>query len=268
MLLAKTYFPSHTDNRMANADNVENARADFLSRRPSNLEYLLEKRYGWMNQHLRGRTNVIEIGAGAGLSREFIDNPALRLTDFNVYPWIDEKVDALRMPYEAGSLDAIICSHMIHHLANPTRFFREIDRVLKPGGVMLIHDTHTSFFLRCALRLMRHDGWSYEIDVFDEHAIANNEEDPWSANAAIPELLFEDHEAFERHFPTMEVVHHRRCEFLLFLMSGGVTAKTRTINLPRPALRVIDRLDRMLVALAPSVFALSKEVVLRKRLPA
>lgn len=265
MLLAKTYFPTHAENRMGHADDVVGARTAYLESRPSNLTYLLRNRYEWMNEYLDGCEDLIEIGAGSGLSREFIRNPRLKLTDYHPQPWIDEKVDALSMPYEAGSLDAVVCSHMIHHLANPTHFFREIDRVLRPGGYLVVHDTHTSFFLRVALRLMRHDGWSYEVDVFDESLVANNPADPWSANAAIPELLFRDHDVFHEHFPSLEIVHHRPCEFLIFLLSGGVTAKTFTINLPRPALKVVDALDRFLIWLAPSCFALSKEVVLRKR---
>jgi len=56
------------------------------------------------------------------------------LTDYNSpNDWIDEDVDALAMPYEDSSIDVVIASHMIHHIATPAIFFREISRVLIPG---------------------------------------------------------------------------------------------------------------------------------------
>ena len=80
-----------------------------------------------MNQYINGKEKVVELGSGAGFSRKFINNPKLLLTDVNnTNVWIDQKVDALNMPFKSQSLDVIICSHMIHHIASSTFFLRKL----------------------------------------------------------------------------------------------------------------------------------------------
>jgi SAM-dependent methyltransferase len=250
---------------MRNEGDLRRARADLLRERPANLIYLLRSRFDWMNRYVNGKANVIEIGAGAGLSKEFISNPRLKLTDFeNPNEWIDQNVDALNMPFDDDSIDVVISSHMIHHLATPAVFFREITRVLKPGGLLLVNEINTSVVARMFLRVMRHEGWSYEIDVFDEKVIANVPDDPWSANCAIPDMLFGNPKRFHNAFSRLRIIRSEMCEFLTFPLSGGVTAKTRTINLPYWALNVIGLVDRCCVTLAPSVCAFARRLVIEK----
>ena len=64
---------------------------------------------------------------------------------------------------------------------------------------------NTALTMRLLLWMMRHEGWSYDIDVFDENAVTNDPEDPWSANCAIPELLFQSSTEFESKVPGYSV---------------------------------------------------------------
>jgi len=41
----------------------------------------------------------------------------------------------------------------------------------------VIQDLETSLFMRLMLYAMRHEGWSYNIDVFDENAVTNDPKD-------------------------------------------------------------------------------------------
>lgn len=265
MLLTKTYFPTHELNRMKNEGDLASAREYFFKNRPNNLVHLLSNRYSWMNQYLQGKSDIIEIGSGAGFAKEFIENSNFQLTDFVKHKWIDKKVDALNTPYEDNSLDAVISSHMIHHLAQPVVFFREMNRILKPGGYLIIQEINASYLMRVLLRMMRHEGWSFDADVFDENTISNDPNDPWSANCAIPRLLWDDQEKFEKNFPEFKVLKNELCECITFPISGGVIAKTKTIQLPRPVLKFIDLIDYILIKLFPRVFALGRSVVLEKK---
>ncbi|MEB3161099.1 MAG: class I SAM-dependent methyltransferase [Synechocystis sp.] len=51
-----------------------------------------------------------------------------------------EFVDAKRLPYASGSFDGVISNSLLHHLPNPVESLREIKRVLKPNGFLLIRD--------------------------------------------------------------------------------------------------------------------------------
>jgi ubiquinone/menaquinone biosynthesis C-methylase UbiE len=49
-------------------------------------------------------------------------------------------VDAKQMPYPDHCFDMIISNSIVHHLSDPQPFFRELCRLLKPTGGVLIRD--------------------------------------------------------------------------------------------------------------------------------
>jgi ubiquinone/menaquinone biosynthesis C-methylase UbiE len=61
---------------------------------------------------------------------------------------------ANRLPFDANSFDAVTCATSFHHYPNPDNALREMLRVLKPGGKLVLLDPFTNGFLRkasCAL---------------------------------------------------------------------------------------------------------------------
>jgi SAM-dependent methyltransferase len=257
---------SHSENRMKQEGDVRTARAYYFSEAPLNLKFLLEKRFGWMNNFIKNEDSGIEVGCGTGLSKLFIKCRNYKITDYAENEWLDEKmVDALHTPYENESLDFVVSSNMIHHVPYPTAFFKEMHRILKPGGVIIIQEINASWCMRKILRLMRHEGYDYTINVFDEHLICTDPDDLWSANCAIPNLLFDNQKEFEKNIPFFKIEHTGFSELLLFLNSGGVIAKTKCLRLPRPFLKIVDGIDRLLVWISPLTFALQRQIVLRKK---
>jgi SAM-dependent methyltransferase len=250
---------------MRNEGDVVRAREDYFGRRDGNLDALLRQRFGWMNRYLDARSVGADIGCGAGFSQFYLQAEQLWLTDYSDAPFLDlQFVDALRLPFRDGSLDFLVATNMIHHLPYPLRFFREAHRVLRPGGKLLLHDVHASLLMRAILRLMRHEGYSFAVDVFDETAVATDPKDPWSGNNAITRMLFADHSKFLAAAPGWKILRDEHCECLLFLNSGGVTAKTAYLPLPKSLLALVKQVDRMLCAMAPDLFALGRAIALEK----
>jgi SAM-dependent methyltransferase len=230
------------------------------------LELLVEKRYAWMNRYIQSDDVGLEIGCGTGVSRRFINAKRYYLSDVADYDWLDFKyVNALDTPFEDDRFDFVVSSNMVHHLAHPLVLFREMARILKPGGKLLIQEINGSLALRALLHLMRHEGYSYEVDVFDETCVCNDPEDPWSANCVIPNLLWDDEARFELEVPAFKIEHHRYREFSTLMNSGGVIAKTKYIPLPRWAVRLMQGIDTVLATTLPSVFAMQRQIVLEKR---
>lgn len=75
---------------------------------------------------------LVEIGADGGF----------------VEPDVVADFDTDRLcPVESSSVDFVICSHVLEHLAEPLGFLAEIHRVLRPGGtaLILLPDRRTTF---------------------------------------------------------------------------------------------------------------------------
>ncbi|WP_448563270.1 class I SAM-dependent methyltransferase [Trichothermofontia sp.] len=51
-----------------------------------------------------------------------------------------EWVDAKQLPYHDAQFDLVIANSIVHHLPNPLPCLREVQRVLKPGGGLLLRD--------------------------------------------------------------------------------------------------------------------------------
>lgn len=257
---------SHSENRMKYEGDVVRSRHYYFNGAPPNLKFLLEKRFGWMNEYIKETDHGIEVGCGTGLSKLFIKSSNYKITDYARHDWLDEEmVDALNTPYDDNSLDFVISSNMIHHVPYPIRFFKEMNRILKPGGLIIIQEINASWTMRTMLKLMRHEGYDYTVDVFDEDLICTDPEDLWSANCAIPNLLFDDISQFEKHIPFFTVEHTSFSELFLFLNSGGVISKTIYVPLTKLLLQMVDKLDNLMIGLSKQTFALQRQIVLKKR---
>jgi SAM-dependent methyltransferase len=266
MFLKKAILPSHKANRMKNEGDVINARDYFYEKKTyQNLFFLLKYRYIWMNQFIKGNHTGLEVGAGTGISKEFIKCKNYFTSDFSNYDYLDYKnVDALNTEFDDEKFDFIISSNMIHHVPYTISFFKEMDRILKPGGKLIIQEINGSFMMRLLLKMMRHEGYNYEINVFNKDQICTNPDDLWSANCVIPNLLFDNIESFENNIQEFKVIHSSHSEFLNFINSGGVIAKTFFIPLPKIGLKLFKKIDDFLSKTYPTIFALQRQIVLEK----
>ena len=61
------------------------------------------------------------------------DSPANRVAKRADYFY-----DGNIFPFEDASYDGVICNQVLEHVFNPDQFLREISRVLKPGGNLLL----------------------------------------------------------------------------------------------------------------------------------
>lgn len=251
---------------MKGAGDVHAARARYYGRPSANLKTVVRNRYEWMNRFIATDERGVELGCGPGFARDFIRCRELVLTDCAEYEWLDVKnVDALATPFPDARFDFALTVNVIHHIAYPLRFFREMARIIRPGGRLIIQDVHCSIFLRLALRVQRHEGYDFDVDVFDESAVCTDPQDPWAGNNAIVDMLFADEPRFFSAVPELTRVHRSYSEFLTLLNSGGVVAQTAYLPLPAPVMRVVDRFDRWLTNAFPQQFASQVQLVLQRR---
>jgi SAM-dependent methyltransferase len=265
MKLLKHFSPQNGKNLLSHVGDLENARRSYTSRANQNLWFLLETRFSWMNDFILPSWVGLEVGSGIGASKDFIRKGRLKTSDYSDYSWLDLKyIDAVSTGLPSNSFDFIIASNVIHHLAFPAKFLDECDRLLKPGGRLIVQEIETSILMRMILRFMNHEGFDELIDVFDSSKPCNNPEDAWSANCSIPKLLFGDSTRFENHFPRWKKIHDIKTECILFLNSGGVVAKVPYIPLPRWLLKCVRYADRWLLFLFGEYLSLQRRIVIEK----
>jgi len=109
------------------------------------LKHIIEK-------YLKSRRNLVfaDIGAGNGqyllsIDGYFSKKYAVDNDDYYKKNFEDRKIEFYKkdvnfdkLPFLDKSIDLILCFHLIEHLKNPSLLLKEIKRVLKDGGIIVI----------------------------------------------------------------------------------------------------------------------------------
>ncbi len=100
-------------------------------------------------------TDLLDCGCGTGpmISILYEENPKKHYTGIDLTPKMIEVArskgldgvdwvvgDCENLPFEDQAFDVIICSNSFHHYPNPQMFFDSVQRVLRPGGRLILQD--------------------------------------------------------------------------------------------------------------------------------
>ena len=258
---------SKEDNRMQSIANTKIARETYYSNKYNNVKFLLSKRFGWMNKFIKESDHGIEVGSGAGFSKDFIKNKNFKLTDLGNDEHLDYKnIDAQNTGFKTDSLNFVIASNMIHHIPYPIKFFKEINRILKNGGRLIIFESYCSIFFQLATMIMKHEGFDFTLNVWDEEEPKSDEKNAWHGNIAVPHLIFDDRSRFNKEIGNLfEIEYEELTECLIFINSGGVTSKTAFIPMNNFFLNILDYIDKVLIKFFPKIFCMGRRIVLKKK---
>ena len=257
---------SHNENRMKSIADTKIARELYYSSKSKNVKFLLNERFSWMNDFIQDEDTGIEVGSGAGFSKDFIKNKNFKITDLGNEEHLDIKnIDAQNTNLKPESLDYVIASNMIHHIPYPIKFFKEMNQILKKGGRLIIFEAYCSIVFQLATLLMKHEGFDFTLDVWDETNPKSDEDNAWHGNIAVPHLIFDNRKKFEDNLGEFFKINHEELtECLIFLNSGGVTSKTKCIPMNNFFLNLLNSIDKFLVKFFPNVFCMGRRIVLRK----
>ena len=257
---------SHNENRMKSIADTKIARELYYSSKSKNVRFLLNERFSWMNDFIQDEDTGIEVGSGAGFSKDFIKNKNFKLTDIGEDDHLDFKnIDAQSTSFESESFDYVIASNMIHHIPFPIKFFKEMNRIIKKGGKLIIFESYCSLVFQLATIIMKHEGFDFTLDVWDEKNPKSDEKNAWHGNIAVPHLIFDDKTKFEKNLGKyFKIEYEKLTECFIFLNSGGVTSKTKCIPLNNFFLNLLNKIDRILVKLFPKIFCMGRRIVLKK----
>ncbi|HLP07367.1 MAG TPA: class I SAM-dependent methyltransferase [Opitutaceae bacterium] len=98
---------------------------------------------------------IVECGSGIGNLKVVV--PEAVATDLFPNPWIDRTENVFRLSMANDSTAALLLFDVFHHLEYPGTALRELGRVLRPGGRLILMEPAAGWFGRVALGLFHHE---------------------------------------------------------------------------------------------------------------
>lgn len=112
---------------------------------------MMHTRYSWAADHADG-ARVLEVGAGAGIGLEYLRQVADTIVAIDVDNSLVAEIrrtyeghevspangDGAALPFRDGVFDLVMLFEAIYYLPDVRAFFEEANRVLRPGGRLLI----------------------------------------------------------------------------------------------------------------------------------
>jgi len=106
-----------------------------------------------LNEGLKKDSRILDVGCGAGFATNSLALDGYKVTGIDLAEGaLDEAklrdetksveyimADALKLPFEDNSFDAVISLDFLEHVYEPEKAVKEISRVLKPGGLFFYH---------------------------------------------------------------------------------------------------------------------------------
>lgn len=111
---------------------------------------------------IRGMRSILDVGSGAGqIARHLLEysDPGTRITCIDLSHRMLERArkrlrserpafvaaDLTCLPFEDASFDGVTCGYVLEHLPDATQGLRELARVMRTGGRMLLLTTEDNF---------------------------------------------------------------------------------------------------------------------------
>lgn len=126
---------------------------------------------------------VLDLGCGAGFLANDLARAGLRVTGVDLSPdslavarahdstgTVDYRVaDALALPFPDASVDVVACMDLLEHVEDPSALVREAARVLRPGGLFLVHTFNRTWL--ADLVVIRGVAWFVKSTPPDMHVL-------------------------------------------------------------------------------------------------
>ncbi|HZL30467.1 MAG TPA: class I SAM-dependent methyltransferase [Pseudolabrys sp.] len=162
---------------------------------------------------------TIEIGSGIGSLKKRLGNVVT--TDVQHAPWLDCVADAQKLPFAEGIASNIVMVDVLHHIEFPAIFFREAERVLKPGGRILMVEPAITWGSTLFYRFLHHEPVRTSTNPLGI-GTPYPKRNPYDSNQAIPTMIATRYRnAFHWQFPDLQITRVDWFSFAVYPLSGG-----------------------------------------------
>lgn len=218
-----------------------------------------QKIAAWVSGRAGGAT--LELGSGMGNIKEVI--PDCITSDLFPNPWLDREENVYALKWPEGSVENLILFDVFHHLRYPGSAFKEMARVVRPGGRVILFEPGMGWLPRQILRFFHYEplGFGQPIE-WDAPAEFNPEDHAYHASQGNCWRVFVEKEDIEqRVLGEWKVLHVGREPGWCWLLSGGLSGPQLYPDFLLPALRFLEKG----LSVLPSVFSGRMLVVLERK---
>jgi SAM-dependent methyltransferase len=131
----------------------------------------------------------VEIGGGPGFFKKLL--PSVISTDLVACPWLDVVADAQALPFRASSVTNVLGLDVLHHLAAPMKFLKEAERVLVPGGRLVLVEPWITPFSYLIYHYLHQETCDFSARPWEANdGVTPQAKKALDGNPAIPYLMF------------------------------------------------------------------------------
>ncbi|GBD91490.1 putative S-adenosylmethionine-dependent methyltransferase/MSMEI_2290 [bacterium BMS3Abin04] len=141
--------------------------------------------------------SILDVGSGSAWIAEHFNGNDIKVISLDIavqnlikakqkFPSVNHKQissDSLKLPFKNESIETVIASEIIEHIVNPSEFVKELFRVVKPGGSLIITTPYKEIIRYClCIHCNKKTSLHGHLHSFDEHKLLNLYNDKSIAN--------------------------------------------------------------------------------------
>jgi len=202
---------------------------------------------------------IVELGSGMGNIHETI--PECLRTDLFQYQWIDQVENAYKLTFADSSLSDLVMVDVFHHLRYPGTALTEFQRVLKPGGRVIMMEPCISGLGYIVFGPLHPEpiGNARQIQWFAPKDWDPERIDYYSGQGNATRIFV--HKYFASELGSWKIVEVKRIAALAYAASGGYSGPQLYPTFAYPFIKFLEKLIQPF----PALFATRLLVVLEKR---
>jgi len=201
---------------------------------------------------------IVEVGSGIGNLKMVIPNCIS--TDIFPNPWIDRVEDAYKMSFSDNSISNLILFDVWHHLKFPGTALKEFNRILVPGGRVIIFDPAMSILGFIVYGIFHNEPISFfkKINWWAPKDFSFKNENYYAAQGNATRIFRS--KKFSKFLLDWKVIKIKKISSISYVASGGYSGRQLYPDCFYSLMKLIDKLCNYL----PQLFATRLLVVIEK----